>query len=176
MNNKIKIISKIAVSCALVCAISPLSITIGIIPFSLSIFIIFLASALNKPYQSLLVVILYILIGVIGVPVFSNFSSGFGVILGPTGGYIIGYIPAAFIISFLIERHKDNIVYYFISMILALIVCYLIGTIWYSILVKISFFKAFKVCVLPFILIDMAKIIIASISANRINKINFLNN
>lgn len=170
MNRNIKKICVMAISVALVSVLSPLSIKIGIIPISLSLLIIYIVSSILTPWQSLIVIALYILMGAIGIPVFSGYNAGFSVLLGNTGGYIIGYIPAAFIVSFVTNKFKNKSIFYVTSMILATIVCYTIGTIWFKFIGDTSFSYALKVCVIPFIFPDLLKIGIASVCGYKLNQ------
>lgn len=170
MNRSTKKICVMAICVALVSVLSPLSITIGIIPISLSLLIIYIVSSLLSPCQSLIVVALYILMGAIGIPVFSGYKAGFAVLLGNTGGYIIGYIPAAFIVSFVTNKFKNKSIAYVISMIFATTICYTVGTIWFKLIGDTSFSYALKVCVIPFIFPDLLKIGFASVCGYKLNQ------
>ena len=94
-----------ALFAAIICVISPWSLPIsGEVPISLATAAIYLASACAGWKRGTVSVLLYIVIGALGVPVFSSFRGGLSVIAGPTGGYIIGYLPCAFICGFIIDR------------------------------------------------------------------------
>ena len=154
---------------AIICVFSPWAIPIGPIPISLATLSIYCAAALSDWKSSILSVLIYIIIGLIGLPVFSSFTGGVQVIAGPTGGYIIGYLPCALIISLFTYHHNQQKWVYPVSMLLGTLFCYTIGTIWYILQSNISFFIALKLCVLPFIPFDIIKIIIASIIAYNIH-------
>ncbi len=152
----------VGILAALICVFSPLSIPFGAIPISLSTLTIYIvSSSVNKKY-SVTAVAIYILIGAVGLPVFSSFTGGLQCITGYTGGYIIGYIPCAFIIGMLTDRFESNKIIYPISMIAGTSVCYLFGTLWYMHRAVCGLTEALAVCVLPFIIGDIIKITVAS--------------
>ncbi|MBR3819785.1 MAG: biotin transporter BioY [Clostridia bacterium] len=102
------------------------------------------------------------LIGAVGLPVFSSFTGGLQCISGYTGGYIIGYIPCAFIIGLLTDKFEKAKIIFPVSMAAGTFVCYLSGTLWYMYRAECNFLQAAAVCVLPFIIGDIIKIAAAS--------------
>lgn len=151
-----------AITAAVLCVFSPFSLPLGAVPLSLATLAVCLISCLSPPKQSVTAVIIYILLGAAGLPVFSSFTGGFQQLAGLTGGYIIGYIPCSFVISFLINRFEDSKIIYPMSMTSGIAVCYLFGTVWYSFQTGTGFVESLAVCVLPFIIGDIIKIIAAS--------------
>lgn len=172
MNKQIKNICLCAIAAALISVLSPISIPIGVISITLSLFIIYTLAAILKPSQILIALLIYVIIGSIGLPVFSNFKGGISVIFGITGGYIIGYFPAVLIISLMVYNHKNKVYLYPISMVIGTVICYLIGTIWFVIVAQTTFTYALSVCVFPFIPFDLIKIAAATIISYLINKKN----
>lgn len=170
MNKKIKDIAIISVAAAMICVVSPVSIPIGDIPISLATFIIYLIAAIIGPKKGTISVLVYILVGIIGVPVFSNYRAGISVIVGVTGGYIVGYIPLALLTGIFIYKCKGKIWMYPIGMILGTIVCYFIGTVWYMFNTNNNLISSLLVCVVPFLLFDLIKIVLSSVLAYLINK------
>lgn len=151
-----------AILAAILCVIAPISIPLSAIPVSLATFAVYIISCtVNKKYATVAVII-YILLGAAGLPVFSAFSGGFHRIAGVTGGYIIGYIPCAFITALLIEKMENKKIIYPLSMIAGTVVCYAAGTIWYMYQTKTSFVSAITTCILPFLIGDALKIAAAS--------------
>ena len=146
----------IALYCARISILSIISIPVGIVPFSLSLFAIIVTAIVLKPINSVLAVLCYILIGALGIPVFSGFRGGLHTLFGPTGGFIFAYIFVAFIIS--TATNKKEI---YIKSFLSLLVLYFLGTAQYSIVAKTSFLTSLKICVLPFILFDIVKVFFA---------------
>ena len=158
----IKKTALIGILSAIICVFSPFSIPAGAIPVSLSTFAIYIIScSVNKKY-SVPSVAVYILIGAIGLPVFSSFTGGLQCITGYTGGYIIGYIPCAFIIAWMTDKFENTKIIYPLSMVAGTCVCYLFGITWYMHKAECGFSQAAAVCILPFIIGDMIKIAAAS--------------
>ena len=152
-----------AILAAVICVIAPFALPAGAIPITLASFIIFVVSACTKPQYSIPAISIYILLGCFGLPVFSGFCGGVQVLTGLTGGYIIGYIPCAAVISLLCEKHGNNKAVFPLSMLLGTVICYLCGTLWYITQANCSVATAFFACIVPFILGDIIKIAAASI-------------
>lgn len=152
----------VGILAALICVFSPLSIPFGAIPISLSTLAIYIVSSTVNRKYSFAAVAIYILIGAVGLPVFSSFTGGLQYITGYTGGYIIGYLPCALIIGTLTDRFENKKIIYPISMLAGTFVCYLSGTLWYMHRAACGLTEAVAVCVLPFIIGDIIKITVAS--------------
>lgn len=163
MNKTIRNMALISVMAALICVLAPVAIPVGTIPITLATFVIYITAALLGPKRGTFATLLYIAIGMIGVPVFSAYRSGFGVVLGATGGYIIGYIPLAFISGLFVYRNKKNFIFYPLGMVVGTFVLYTVGTIWYMVLMDSGLVESLLACVVPFLLFDLIKIIIASL-------------
>lgn len=97
-----------ALMAAALCVLGPLSVPIGAIPISLSNFVICLTVWLLGPKFGTLSVAVYLLIGLVGVPVFSGYGAGIAKLAGPTGGYLVGYLLLAFIGGLFIERARAS--------------------------------------------------------------------
>jgi biotin transport system substrate-specific component len=111
----------------------------------------------------------YIMLGVVGVPVFAGGKAGLGVIFGPTGGYLLGFIMAAFVIGTVNKMKKSaGIFWYIFSMLIGMLIIYFLGSLQLSLVVKMSFHKALAVGVLPFIPGDIIKIMLAAIISSRL--------
>ena len=164
--NKVYRMSLIALFVALMCILSPLSIPIGLVPITLGNLVVLLAVYLLGLKDGMLSCFIYILMGVIGLPVFSNFTSGLGVLLGPTGGFIIGYIPLAIFAGLCSKKEKIKL--RFLLTMLGIVVSYLCGTIWFSIVTETNFVASLVVCVVPFIVIDIIKVLISIALSNMI--------
>lgn len=170
MNKKIKEIAIISLAASMICVLSPISIPIGDIPISLATFIIYLFASILGPKKATISVCIYILVGIIGIPVFSSYRAGINVIVGVTGGYIIGYLPLAFLTGLFSYKFKKQIWMYPVGMIIGTICCYLIGTVWYMVNTKNTLMASLLVCVVPFLLFDVVKIILASLLGFFTNK------
>lgn len=166
----------IAVLTALLCVVAPLSIPLsGGVPISLASFMIMLIGVLLKNVKATIVVILYILLAIFGLPVLAGYLSGVDRVFGITGGFIWGYIPLTFVCG-LFSRlsinfdNKKRTVYLALGMLLGTIILYTIGLIWFINFTKLDLVYALSVCVLPFILGDIIKIILVLIISPRLVK------
>ena len=139
------------------------------VPFTLQTFGVFIAAGVLGGKRGTLSVLVFILLGAVGIPVFANFSGGIGVLAGPTGGYIIGFIVMAIIAGLVIDNCRKPWLQ-LIGMIVGTIVCYLFGTIWFCVVAGYTFQAALAVCVIPFIPADLVKMIIAMLIGPMIKK------
>lgn len=155
----------IALMTAVTCVLGPLSIPLPFspVPISLTNFAIFLAIFVLGMKNGTISFIIYLLLGAVGVPVFSSFRGGFQVLAGPTGGYLIGFIFLALIIGFALDHFDRKLVPTIIGMIIGMVVCYAFGTVWLAKLLSLSFKEGLMMGVIPYLPGDAAKIIIAAI-------------
>ena len=161
-----------AVFAALTAVLSWISVPIGPVPINLALLAVLLCGAVLGPVRALISVTVYILLGAVGVPVFAGFRAGIGALLGPTGGYIIGYLPAAFLASLRLPgKTARPVLFRCLFMLLGVLSCYLIGTLWFMHLSGYDAGKALSLCVLPFIPGDAVKIAAASLLTGRLQKI-----
>ena len=103
----------IALMSAIMCILAPVSIPLFFtpVPISLGVFIIYIISYVLSPIYATLSVFIYILLGLFGLPVFSGYAGGAAKLFGPTGGYIIGYLFSAFIVSFFVRLSHSRVVH-----------------------------------------------------------------
>ncbi|HBK01454.1 MAG TPA: biotin transporter BioY [Clostridiales bacterium] len=160
--NLTKEIAYTGLAAAILCVLAPLSIPIGPVPLTLATLAVFFVSASLGWKKGTIAVIVYILLGLTGLPVFSSFNGGVGVVAGPTGGYIVGYIPCAFLTGLLVDLFGKHKFVYPLAMVAGLAACYLFGTIWFSISQQVTFVAALSTCVVPFLVFDSIKIVAAS--------------
>ena len=133
---KTKQIALTAMFAALTMVLGPLVVVVPFtpIPFTLALIPIYLSGALLPKHYALYSQVVYLLAGMVGLPVFSQFRSGVAVLAGPTGGYLIAYPLMAFLIAFLLEKtHSHGYVPYFLTMLCALALCYLFGSLWFMV-------------------------------------------
>lgn len=149
----------IALFAAIICVMAPFSFSVGVIPITLGTFAIYLAGALLGSKKGIIAVAVYIMLGAVGLPVFSGFKGGFAVLLGVTGGYIIGYIPMALLTGIFSEKNKKLAP---VGMVLGTLACYAFGTAWYMISTGSALLPALELCVLPFLIGDAIKMIAVS--------------
>ena len=170
---KTKDMTLIAVMAALICVAGPLSIAVGPIPISLCSFAVYLAGVLLGWKKGPLAVAVYLLIGLVGVPVFSGFSGGLQKLAGVTGGYLIGYLPCAMIAGLGVsEPGTEGKPIWLTVLCLALgtVVLYAVGTAWFMIQTGNSLAASMGMCVIPFLPGDAIKIVAATLIAPPVRK------
>ena len=147
----------------------------GAVPFTLQTMGVFLAVGLLGGKRGTAAVLVYILLGAVGMPVFSGFSGGVGRLLGTTGGYIIGFLVAA-LAMWAMEAIFGKAKWVLpVSMLLGLLLCYAFGTIWFLVLYTqtkgaISVASVLSMCVVPFIIPDLLKIALALLLTSRLKR------
>ncbi|MBE5835732.1 MAG: biotin transporter BioY [Butyrivibrio sp.] len=162
----------IGIFAALLAICSWISIPLTV-PVTLQTFGVFVACALLGGKRGTVSIIVWILLGAVGAPVFAGFSGGMGVLLGSTGGYILGFIFTG-LIMWAFERFVGTALWMkIVSMVLGLAVCYTFGTIWFMYVYgrangAITLAQALAWCITPFLIPDACKIVLAAIiSSNK---------
>lgn len=145
------------------------------IPFSLQTFAVFLSVAILGGKRGTLAVVVYVLLGAVGVPVFAEFTGGIGIILRSTGGYIIGFIFSALVMWLMESLLGRKLWVQAVSMVLGLLVCYAIGTAWFMFVYMrdtgaVGLSTVLAWCVVPFIIPDAVKIVLALTLSNTLKK------
>lgn len=145
------------------------------IPFSLQTFAVFLSVAVLGGKRGTLAVIVYVLLGAVGVPVFAEFTGGIGIILRSTGGYIIGFIFSALVMWLMESLLGKKLWVQAISMVFGLLACYAVGTAWFMFVYMrdtgaVGLSTVLGWCVVPFILPDAVKIVLALTLSNTLRK------
>lgn len=158
-----------------ICSWIAIPLTTTPVPVTLQTFAVFAIAGILGLKRGTLAVLVYILLGAIGLPVFAGFTSGLGVVLGNTGGYIIGFLFSAAIVGLAKKLFGNKNYIIGISMVVGLLICYLFGTFWFMQVYAqksgtISFFTAFSWCVVPFIIPDIVKIVLAIDIVDRVSK------
>ena len=155
-----------ALCAAVTCILAPLSVPLaGEVPISLATFAVLLSGILLGAKFGALSQLIYVLLGSVGVPVFAGWTGGIGITLGMTGGYIIGYIPMAFVAGLIYYRFGRNesgarkYAVMFAAMFLATAVLYILGTAWFMVQTKMTLAASLAACVIPFLPGDLIKII-----------------
>ncbi len=149
-----------------------ISIPIGLVPISLQNLFTLLSGMVLGSKSGIYSQLIYILLGMVGLPVFSGFRGGIGVLLGPTGGFLTGFVISAYIVGKLIENINDARIWsYFVIGLLGLIIIYACGIIHLLIVTEIGLKEAVLVGVIPFLPGDFLKLITASFLAVRIKSV-----
>lgn len=148
----------------------------GIVPFTLQTFALYFGLWVFGGKYATYSLILYIIMGSVGIPVFSGFKGGVGVIIGPTGGYILGFILLTGIIWIYekITKRISDIVKSSL-MIAGTLFCYLCGSIWYMNILDVPFGKegfvsVMMICVVPYLIPDAVKFVLAKLVGKRVSK------
>lgn len=150
-----------------VCAWISIPMTVS---FTLQTCAVCLTAGLLGWKRGTLTVLVYILLGMVGLPVFTGFKSGIAAVTGPTGGYIVGFIFTALIVGLSADRLGKRLWANILFMAIGILVCYLFGTVWFMIAYKVTFVSALTTCVIPFLIPDAVKIAVAAILVNRLKK------
>ncbi|WP_445474278.1 biotin transporter BioY [Methanococcoides methylutens] len=145
-----------------------ITIPLGPIPFTLQVVFVLLAGGMLGSKWGSISMIVYTLLGIAGLPVFSGGASGLGVILGPTGGYIIGFIAAAFVVGFLFEKNRsEKVLINAMYVLMGSVVIYAFGLTHLMVVADMSFMQAITVGFLPFIGGALVKVAVAAYIATR---------
>ena len=156
---------------ALMAAGAYLAIPIGPVPIVLQNMFVFLAGLLLGGRWGLASVAVYLLTGALGLPVFAGGMGGIGRIIGPTGGYLIGYLPAVFIVGYISEKAAARIGYDVLAMVCGTIVLYACGVTWLKILTGMTWTKTLAAGMYPFLIGDAIKIAAAALIAKAIRPV-----
>ena len=159
-----------AMFAALIAVCSLISIPVGTVPVTLQTFAVCLAAAMLGFKRGTLSVLVYILLGAVGLPVFAGIKGGIGVLSGPTGGYIIGFILTAVTVGIAADRWGRRVLPMAVAMVIGVLLCYAVGTVWFVIVTGTDIVGALTLCVVPFLLPDALKIALAVLLANRLDK------
>lgn len=145
------------------------------VPFTMQTFGVFLALLLLGGKRGTICMAVYLLLGAVGLPVFSGFRGGVGALVGSTGGYLVGFIVSALLMWALSGFARKSRWTLAASMALSLAACYAFGTAWFVIVSvragkAMTFGAALSICVLPYIVPDAAKLWLACVLARRLKK------
>ncbi len=143
------------------------------IPFTMQTFAVFLTLLLLGGKRGTLAVTVYLLLGAIGAPVFAGFSGGFGILIGMTGGYLIGFLAITLLYWLCIKTSNESHLLEIIILIIGLFICYAFGTFWFitvytSSIENVGILTALGWCVFPYIIPDLIKLALAYQVAKRL--------
>ncbi len=164
-----------ALFAAFLCVVSPIAIPLGPIPMTMGLLGVLLAGAVLGPIRGSTSVLLYLLLGLCGLPIFGGWQGGIGVITGPTGGFLWGYLPTVLLVGSLFSRRRKNnksspfsgALFCFFGVLLS----YTCGVFQYMGVANAPFSAALGICVLPFLLVDLVKCLLVGFLAPRLAKI-----
>nr|WP_317378316.1 biotin transporter BioY [uncultured Faecalimonas sp.] len=163
---------RIALVTAVTCILAPLSIPLPFspVPLSLTNFVLYVSIFLLGWKSATISYLVYLLLGTVGLPVFSGFAGGLGKLAGPTGGYLVGMIFLTILSGFIAERCSRKPVIIFLGMLLGSAVNYLFGTLWLCMQLHLSFLEGLMTGVVPYIVFDIIKMVIALIIGITVQK------
>ena len=165
-------IAAVAMGAALISVCSWLSVP-SVVPFTLQTFAVCLITALFGLRMGLLTVAVYLLMGAVGLPVFAGFKGGVASLLGPTGGYLVGFLFTALVVGLSVNRLGRRPLVLILSMALGIALCYAFGTVWFVLVYTrtrgpIGVGAALSLCVFPYLIPDALKIALASFLTGRL--------
>ncbi len=162
-NRSLKRLAVTAIMAAAACVLGPISVPLpfSLVPISACTLVFYLFSYLLRARDCVAACIVYMLLGIVGLPVFSGFRSGIAVFAGPTGGYLVGYLFLCILCPLAINRYPERRLLHAAAMTVSTVLLYALGTIWYSLYAQIGFGAALTAAVLPFLPGDAVKILIA---------------
>ena len=171
MNFRTKDLCYMALMAVLIAVCSWISIQ-TVVPFTLQTFAVFCALELLGGARGTIAVAVYLLLGAVGVPVFAGFTGGLGILLGSTGGYLLGFLLTG-LVYWLFERLGRSLWLRVAALLLGLALCYAFGTLWFVEVYSrangpLSVMTALSWCVLPFLLPDGLKLVLALLLSARL--------
>lgn len=157
---------------AITCVLGPIALPIPVspVPISLTNLVLFFTVYILGTKCSLISYVIYLLLGLVGLPVFSGFTGGVAKLAGPTGGYLAGFLFLVLIAGFFVERFPGKLPFHALGMALGMAVCYLFGTVWLAFQLHIDFMAGLGIGVLPYLPGDAAKILLAVIVGPTVQK------
>ncbi|MBC8528375.1 biotin transporter BioY [Christensenellaceae bacterium NSJ-44] len=158
-----------AIFAALTAVFSQIAIPLPMVPINLAMLAVFIAGGVLGPWVGALSQVVYVLLGAIGLPVFSQFTGGLGIIVGPTGGYIAGYVVAALITGLTVQKWCSPLPLA-LGMVAGLAACYALGTAWFMVVTGSALGAALMTCVVPFLIGDAVKIAVAAMLSPRLRR------
>ena len=146
------------------------------VPFTMQTFAVFLTVGLLGGRRGSMAIALYLAMGAVGLPVFAGFAGGIGYMMGPTGGYIAGFLLSAFVMWSVGSLLGKSMLALIASMAAGLIVCYAFGTAWFMAVYtgstgKIGLAAALGMCVMPYVIPDIIKILLAAAACRRLRPV-----
>ena len=170
MNTKRMILYALFAALTAVCSMISIPLPFTPVPINLATLSVFLAGGLLGSKGGAISQLVYVFLGAIGLPVFAQFTGGFGILTGPTGGYIIGYVAGAWLTGFVIEKLGQGFYKNIIAMVAGIAICYTLGTLWFMLSTSTGLVSALVMCVIPFLIGDAIKIVTGAVLVKRLHK------
>lgn len=171
---KTRDLTAMALMAAVLALCAWISLPLGPVLFTLQTFGVFAALVLLGGRRGTLTILLYFFLGLVGLPVFSGFSAGAGVLLGPTGGYLLGFLALGLVYWALTARWGTALPVQVLALVLGLAACYAFGTAWFLLVYtgggQATLWTALTLCVFPYLLPDLVKLALALLVARRVGR------
>ncbi len=163
-------LTKTALFSALFCVLAPHTIYVPLSPVGITFgsFLVYVTAVLLGSTRGVVSIALYLLLGFFGLPVFSGYTAGVGVLTGPSGGFLLGYIPCVWITGLFVRRRRvglSGVLLFLAGMVSGTILLYGVGAVWFYFVYaeSVAFGEVLATCVVPFLLPDAVKIALASV-------------
>ena len=152
----------IAFCVAIIAILAQITIPLPITPLTMQTFAIGLIATIMPWRQSVTAVIVYVIIGAIGVPVYAYFTGGFGILFGPTGGFLFSFVLMAFVISYYLSIFCYSKWHAISANLIAMLINLIIGTVWLKYYLQLNWDEAFMSGFVPFIVVGVIKAVLAA--------------
>ena len=171
-HNRIVGMTLTALMCVVIIICSQIIVPMAFVPFTMQTFAVFVSLLILGGMKGTAAVALYLLMGAIGLPVFTGFSGGLGHLQGATGGYLAGFLLTAVIYWIFEKKADENPFVKWVVLGAGLVACYAVGTAWFAVMYgsKRTVWGILMLCVIPYIIPDIVKMILADLVAKRVRK------
>jgi biotin transport system substrate-specific component len=159
---KLRMMIITALFAAIIGVLAQMTIPLPIVPITGQTLAIGLAATILGARYGTITVLLYLFIGAVGVPVFAEFSGGISKLVGPTGGYLVGFVPSVFVIGWMLEKTSFTFKNALFANTAGMLITLVFGTIWLKSVLEMSWTAAFTSGFAPFILVGIVKAALAS--------------
>lgn len=177
-STKLRMMIISALFAAIIGVLAQVTVPLPLVPITGQTLAIGLAATILGAKYGTLSVLIYLCMGAIGLPVYAQMSGGLGILFGPTGGFLIGFIPTALVIGYYLEKTSFTVINAIIANVLGMFVALIFGTVWLKIIASLSWPAAFASGFLPFIVVGLLKAVLAAWSGivvrNRLTSTNLL--
>lgn len=155
-------ITLIALGAAFIAVLSPLAIPVGIVPITLQTLAIGLIATLLQPRESFFALLIYLVLGAVGLPVYAGGASGIGALFGPTGGFLFSFVLVAPLLSYFLKKTERKFFSILLTNLLAQFLILVLGTVWLKFFIDAPWGTAFGIGFAPFILGAIIKAVIVA--------------
>lgn len=151
-----------AIGAAIIAILAQVTIPLPLVPITGQTLAIGLVVTILGLRLGTLSVIVYILIGTVGIPVFSGMTGGLGIVVGPTGGYIVGFLPSAILMGLYMKKFGVTIPHAIVANLAGMVVTLAFGTVWLKVIADLTWTAAFMGGVAPFVIVGVIKAVLAA--------------